>query len=70
MIRRLTGDSEDLRQQLRDEILSTEAFHFKTFADSLDEIKEKGIVKILGSSHAVESAARKGLNDLVTFPVL
>lgn len=70
MIRHLTGDSDDLRQKLRDEILNTNASHFKAFALFLDHIREKGIVKILGSPLALEEAARNKPGWLKIFPVM
>ena len=67
MVRYLIGDTEEARQQMRDEILGTKAAHFTDFARMLEQVKEGGIVKILGSPSAIEKAttARPGWLDVV-----
>lgn len=67
MLRYLTGDSEDLRQKMRDEVLGTKKTDFKAFANVLEKVKEKGIVKILGSPSAIQTATteRPGWLDVV-----
>ncbi|MCD4716131.1 MAG: insulinase family protein [Desulfobacterales bacterium] len=67
MVRYLTGDTEEARQRIRDEILGTKASDFKDFARMLEQVKEKGIVKILGSPNAIEKATteRPGWLDIV-----
>jgi Zn-dependent M16 (insulinase) family peptidase len=67
MVRYLTGDTEDARQRMRDEILGTQASDFKDFARMLEQVKEGGIVKILGSPSAIEKATteRPGWLDIV-----
>ncbi len=67
MVRYLTGDTEEARQHMRDEILGTKASDFKDFARMLERVKEDGIVKILGSPSAVEKATteRPGWLDIV-----
>ena len=52
----LKGVTEDERQQVRDEVLSTTRSDFRAFADSLDELKEHGIVKVLGSESSIEGS--------------
>ena len=61
MIRDLIGDTEQDRQQMRDEILSTKSTHFKTFGLVLEQVKRNGIIKILGPPSAVETDATKRL---------
>jgi len=56
MVRYLIGDTEENRQQMRDEILSTRAADFKEMGRILEEVKNRGIVKVLGSSTAIEAA--------------
>jgi len=56
MMRYLTADTDESRQQMREEILGTTISDFRAFADVLEEIKDKGIVKILGSQNAVAGA--------------
>jgi Zn-dependent M16 (insulinase) family peptidase len=59
MLRYLVGDREEERQQMRDEILGTRAYHFKAFAHVLEQVKDAGLVKILGSPAAVDRAVSK-----------
>lgn len=56
MLRYLTGDTEEARQQIRDEILGTKTSDFMSFSRILEEVKECGVVKVLGSPSAIESA--------------
>jgi hypothetical protein len=56
LLRRLTGQTEEERQRVRDEVLGTGADRFRAFADVLDGVREKGIVKVLGSREAIEKA--------------
>ncbi len=67
MIRHLTDDTEEKRQQVREEVLRTSATDFRAFADFLEGVKENGLVKVIGSSSAIESAAaeRDGWLDVV-----
>ncbi len=67
MIRYLTGDTEEVRQQLRDEILGTKASDFKNFAQVLERVKESGLVKVLGSPDAINDviADRPGWLEVV-----
>lgn len=54
--RHLTGDSEDARQRMRDEVLGTTVADFRTFADALDSVAREGRVVVLGSEGAIEQA--------------
>jgi Zn-dependent M16 (insulinase) family peptidase len=67
MVRYLTGDTEEDRQRMRDEILGTKASDFKGFARMLARVKENGIVKVLGSPSAIEktTTARPGWLDII-----
>ncbi len=56
MLRFLKGETEADRQKLRDEVLATTSADFRAFADVLDELKEHGIVKVLGSDRAIEAS--------------
>jgi len=58
MVRYLIGDTEENRQQMRDEILNTGAADFKNMAQVLEEVKNRGIVKVLGSPTAIEAAEK------------
>ncbi|HEN21091.1 MAG TPA: peptidase M16, partial [Desulfobacteraceae bacterium] len=70
MIRYLTGNSDEILQQMRDEILSTRLIHFRAFAEQLDHVKEKGIIKVLGSRDAVDKALSKSPGLLEVLEVM
>jgi hypothetical protein len=70
MLRRLTGDSEEVRQKMRDQILGTTAKDFRAFAEVLDKVNRDGIVKVLGSQAAIESALVERPLWLETFRLL
>jgi Zn-dependent M16 (insulinase) family peptidase len=67
MQRYLAGDSDEDRQRWRDEILSTTRADFKAFADVLEQVKDKGLVVVLGFQAAIEAAnaARQGWLDVL-----
>jgi Zn-dependent M16 (insulinase) family peptidase len=56
MIRYLVGSTDEDRQKMRDEILSTTADDFKKFAEVLDQVKREGMVKVLGSESAIKES--------------
>lgn len=60
--RHLTGDTEEVRRKMRDEILSTSVKHFHEFADVLDEAAAKGRIVMLGGSAVEEYAKSAGLD--------
>jgi Zn-dependent M16 (insulinase) family peptidase len=62
MIRYLTGISEEERQRIRDEVLTTRPEDFKAFADTLRQVNDKGLVVVMGSQEAIgeANAARGG----------
>ena len=53
MIRQLSGETDEDRQRMREEIFSTTASDFKNFARALEAVKETGIVKVLCSESAI-----------------
>ncbi|MGV8074930.1 MAG: insulinase family protein [Syntrophobacteraceae bacterium] len=57
MIRSMIGISEEDRQRIREEVLSTTADNFRDFAEAVEQVKDKGIVKVLGSQAGIESAS-------------
>jgi Zn-dependent M16 (insulinase) family peptidase len=60
MVQYLSGETEEDRRHMREEILGTTAADFKAFAHVLETVKEDGLVKILGSQDAIrESLAKK-----------
>ena len=56
MLRYITGVSDKTRQRIRDEILGTAVSDFKAFSEILEQMNQKGVVKVLGSSGAIEMA--------------
>ncbi len=56
MVHFLTHDTEEKRQQLREEVLNTSAADFRVFAEALEGVKKNGLVKIIGSASAIETA--------------
>jgi Zn-dependent M16 (insulinase) family peptidase len=61
MLRYLVGDTDEIRQRIREEILATTAADFRNFADALDQVADRGMVVVLGSQTAIEAAnAEKG----------
>ncbi len=66
MVRYLVGDTDEFRQRMRDEILSTTVDDFRAFGRVLDQAKEAGLVVVLGAQAAIASAiaARPGWLDL------
>jgi Zn-dependent M16 (insulinase) family peptidase len=59
MLRRLSGDSDESRQRMREEVLSTKAADFRRFAEVLAEVASQGQVTVLGSATAIEAANRE-----------
>lgn len=56
MWRELTGTTDDIRQQRRDEVLGTTRADFLALADALDAVREKGHVVVLGNAAAIAKA--------------
>jgi Zn-dependent M16 (insulinase) family peptidase len=56
MLRLLMGESDNVRQQRRDEILSTTQADFRAFADVLEQVNAHGSVVVLGSPDAIARA--------------
>ncbi|MEW6443974.1 MAG: insulinase family protein [bacterium] len=56
LARYLTGDSEEARQRMRDEILSLEARDFGSFSEFLERFNEQAKVVVMGSREALEEA--------------
>jgi Zn-dependent M16 (insulinase) family peptidase len=55
MVRYLTGETDAIRQQRRDQILSTTNEDFNAFAEVLDRLREEGLVVVMGSAEAIRS---------------
>lgn len=70
MVRYLVGDSDEARQRMRDEILSTSAADFRAFAEVLEQVNNEGVVVVMGSPAAIESANATRENWLEVIKVL
>ncbi len=66
MVRYLVGDTDEIRQRIREEILATTAADFLVFADVLDQVADRGLVVVLGSQAAIDAAnaAKPGWLDV------
>ena len=60
----LCGDTMELRQQLRDEILATTTRHFKEFGEALEAFSSKGRICALGGAALERTALKKGWDTL------
>jgi len=56
MLRHLTHNTDDIRQQTRDEVLGTTVQDFKQFAAVLERVAQNGEVVVLGSADAINKA--------------
>ena len=56
MQRYLIGDTDDARQRMREEILSTTIADLRNFADAMTDVAARGRVVVLGSEAAIEAA--------------
>jgi Zn-dependent M16 (insulinase) family peptidase len=59
MAQRLCGVTDEERQKMREQILDTREKDFRAFADILDAVKDKGIVKVLGSENNIQGVEAK-----------
>lgn len=64
MVRYLAGITDEDRQAVRDQVLSTTADDFLAFADILSEVALKGHVTVMGSEDALRKAREEGGPDL------
>ncbi len=70
MLRWLAGDTEESRQQLRDEVLSTTAADFKAFAGALEQAQREGAIVVMGSDKAVAEANAQMARKFAVLKVL
>jgi Zn-dependent M16 (insulinase) family peptidase len=66
----LTGNTEENRQQRRDEVLGATAADFKRFGEVLAEVAKSGTVAVLGSDAAIKAANDERGNFLSVTKVL
>jgi Zn-dependent M16 (insulinase) family peptidase len=67
MLRYLAGETDAARQRWYDQILTTRAADFQTFADVLEQVRDKGVVVMLGGQAAINAAvaARPGWLEVI-----
>ncbi|MGE5376290.1 MAG: insulinase family protein [Bacteroidota bacterium] len=56
MMRYLTGRTDEIRQEIREEVLSTNGEDFIAFGDVLEKLAQSNAVAVIGSQSALESA--------------
>jgi len=56
MLRYLTHRTDELRQEIRDEVLSTNGEDFIAFGEVLEKVAQSNAIAVLGSQNAIESA--------------
>lgn len=56
MMRYLTNRTEEIRQRIRDQVLSTNGEDFIAFGEVLEKVAQSTAVAVLGSQNAIESA--------------
>jgi Zn-dependent M16 (insulinase) family peptidase len=56
MQRYLIGDTDEARQRMREEILSTTAADIRNFGDAMTGVAVHGRVVVLGSEQAIDAA--------------
>jgi len=54
LVRYLVGDTDEYRQEVRDQVLSTNSSDFHALADVLARAEEQGQVAVLGSADAIQ----------------
>lgn len=56
MLRYLTGRTDEMRQQIRDQVLSTNGEDFIAFGEVLEKVAQSKAVTVMGSQSALEAA--------------
>jgi len=59
MLRQLTGESDEDRQEVRDQVLASSPEDFASFAGYLEVLKSDGLVKVLGSEDALREPLKE-----------
>jgi Zn-dependent M16 (insulinase) family peptidase len=70
MVHHLTGNTDTLRQQFRDEVLSTTLKDFHTFGEAIQPMKDKGLIAVIGSKDKIAEANAQRGNFLDVINVL
>ena len=66
----LTGYSDEVRQQVREQVLSATVEDFKALADVLEKVNQNGVVAVLGSADAIAEANQEKNGFLTVKTVL
>ncbi len=61
-IRVLTGETDEIRQKKRDELLGATNRDFREFADALEAVRKSGSVVVVGGEDAIKRAQDEGLD--------
>jgi Zn-dependent M16 (insulinase) family peptidase len=70
MQRYLIGDTDEARQQMREEVLATTAADIRHFADAMSEVAARGRIVVLGSEQAIATANTERPGLLTTSRVM
>ena len=70
MVRHLTGENEERRQRMRDEVLGATKKDFYSFGEILSSAMPQGVVKVLGSESVIQEAAANSPGWLKLLKVL
>jgi hypothetical protein len=70
LLRHLTGETEEIRQKMREQALGATSKDFRDFAEMLEKVNRDGIVKVLGAQASIESALDERPGWLKTFRLL
>lgn len=70
LIRRLTGVTDEWRQQIREQLLDATEADFRALADAADAARDGGIIAVVGSAEAIEAANRERPGLLTPVKVL
>lgn len=64
LLRHMTGDTNEVRQRMREDVLATTQKHFREFADVLAEVAKTGTIAVLGGSALEAVAKEQGWNTV------
>ncbi len=69
VIRHLTGETEEMRRKLREEIIATDNEDIASMADVLKKWSETNLVKVLGPESSIKASKETIWKDMVIRPV-
>eukprot|EP00172_Hildenbrandia_rubra_P000272 Plantae.Rhodophyta-Hildenbrandia_rubra.ctg1121.p1 GENE.Plantae.Rhodophyta-Hildenbrandia_rubra.ctg1121~~Plantae.Rhodophyta-Hildenbrandia_rubra.ctg1121.p1 ORF type:complete len:1138 (-),score=234.26 Plantae.Rhodophyta-Hildenbrandia_rubra.ctg1121:257-3262(-) len=61
-VRYMTGQTDEIRQERRDQVLGATNKDFRELGEALEEIKKNGTVVIVGGEEAIKKAQEEGLD--------